>query len=193
MIGGALLLRTCGISLFLAGAMLVAGCTSKTQTNTPKTTSTGTSVGMLVKQGSANDPGTTVTGPGVGTGVGYVIGDSADKQNAVMAKAVLPAEMEPLADTTWTLMTMDPPSVAPTGTLMVTFWDDGRAVTTTALSGETSTVTEKYRIVGKTLILNKDDYIVNAPYTLAGDQLTINAPGVRMTFRKVVAPVKSSQ
>ena len=126
---------------------------------------------------------TKSTGAGVGDGVGYLIADELDQTHA---KALTDAtvgsnyshdELGPLTNTRWRVLSMTPENAGEGSlTMVVTFRPSGHLVTRTILPDSSSRlVTERYRVVGDTLIINRDDYIINAQYRIRGETLTIGA------------------
>jgi len=66
----------------------------------------------------------------------------------------------------------------PDGTLTTTttYWD-GRTVT--------DTDSERYRIVGETLIINQDDYVINATFVLEGDSLYMDTGSYSLVLERM--------
>jgi len=153
---------------------LGTGCATKGQTGAL----TGAGAGALIG-GLANMHGswgaTALLGAGIGAGVGYLIGNEEDKKDAAMREAVTEQEIRPLAGTTWQVISIVPKPQRHFKSIVSHFRHDGNVVTTkTNMDGRVETTTERYRIVGSTLILSHTDYVENANFRLEGDKLIID-------------------
>jgi hypothetical protein len=105
-------------------------------------------------------------------GVGYTTGNEADKQEMQTRQAE--QETWPLANTTWQVVSVTPTPSEPIQSEVGRFNPDGTLTTTTTYwDGRTVTDSEsaRYRIVGRTLIINHDNYVINAIFVLDGDSL----------------------
>ena len=70
--------------------------------------------------------------------------------------------------------------------MTVEFRPDGRAVTTRLEPGGTMTIIEeRYRIVDKTLIIHRSDYIVNATYAVFGEELIVTCERFRAVLQRI--------
>lgn len=91
--------------------------------------------------------------------------------------------MQPLADTSWRVVSMSPPPRREFNTMTVSFQPNGLVVSTTIYpDGSVAADSEQFRVVGNTLIINDIDYLTNSIWTLEGNQLTI----VNQSFRTVM-------
>jgi hypothetical protein len=159
-----------------------SGCATKKQTGALA----GAGVGALIGQAIGHNTAGTLIGAGVGTGVGYLIGNEMDKKDAESRQNVKPEETAPLANTTWQLVSIVPQPRNDVKTLVIHFKPDGTVVTTrTFVDGSVKTATERYRVVGQTLIINQSDYIINARFAITGDQLVANTDKYSVVLRRV--------
>jgi hypothetical protein len=174
--------RTTAVLACLALAA-TSGCQTKAQTGALA----GAGVGALIGQLAGGSTQATLIGGAVGTGVGYLVGNEMDKKKAKSEQAVTEAETKPLAGTSWQLTSIVPqPPVTAGKTLIVSFRADGTAATTkTFADGTVKKAVERYRIVGETLILNQDNYVVNVRFTVNGDQLIANTDKYSMVFTRL--------
>jgi len=153
---------------------LGAGCATQGQTGAL----TGAGAGALIG-GLANMHGSwgasALLGAGIGGGVGYLIGNEEDKKDAARRQAVTSEETRPLAGTTWQVIRIVPKPERSYKSIVSHFRHDGTVVTTkTNMDGRIERTTERYRIVGSTLILSQPDYVVNATFSFEGDKLIID-------------------
>ena len=163
----------CIAGMFLT-VSLGAGCATKGQTGAAVGAGTGALIGGLANM-HGSWGATALLGAGVGAGVGYLIGNEEDKKDAQKRRQVTDAELKPLAGTKWQVVSVSPKPEKSFKSVIVNFKPDGNVVTTkTHMNGNVETVTEKFRIVGSTLIIYKSDYIVNEKFRLDGDNLTID-------------------
>lgn len=164
--------------LFVANS----GCATKKQTGALA----GAGVGALIGQAIGSNTAGTLIGAGVGTGVGYLIGNEMDKKDAKSREAVTAQETAPLANTTWQLVSIVPDPKKNVKALVIHFKPDGTAVTTRTFNDDSvKTATERYRVVGQTLILNQDDYVINARFTINGNQMIANTDKYSIVLRRV--------
>jgi hypothetical protein len=135
----------------------------------------GAGVGALIGQAAGGSTEATLIGAAVGTGVGYLIGNEKDKKEAKSRQAVLEQETKPLANTTWQVTSIVPKPEKPVKSLVAHFKPDGIVVSTrTFEDGHVETANERYRIVGDTLIINQDNYVINARFKINGNQMIAN-------------------
>jgi len=159
-----------------------SGCATKKQTGAL----TGAGVGALLGQAIGGNTAGTLIGAGVGTGVGYLIGNEMDKKDAKSRETVTAQETAPLANTTWQLVSIVPDPKKNVKSLVIHFKPDGTTVTTrTYMDNSVKTATERYRVVGETLIINQDDYVINARFSIKGDQLVANTDKYSVVLRRV--------
>ncbi len=167
------------MSLALA---LSPGCATKKQTGAL----TGAGVGALIGQAIGGNTAGTLIGAGVGTGMGYIIGNEMDKKDAKSRDTVTAQETAPLDNTTWQLVSIVPDPKKNVKSLVIHFKPDGTAVTTrTFMDNNINTATERYRVFGETLIINQDDYVINARFTINGDQMIANTDKYSIVLRRV--------
>jgi uncharacterized protein YcfJ len=158
------------------------GCATKKQTGALA----GAGVGALIGQAIGGNTAGTLIGAGVGTGVGYLIGNEMDKKDAKSRETVTAQETAPLANTTWQLVSIVPDPKKNVKSLVIHFKPDGTAVTTRIFVDDSiKTATERYRVVGETLIINKNDYVINARFTINGDQMIANTDKYSIVLRRV--------
>jgi len=153
---------------------LGTGCATKGQTGA----ATGAAAGAVIG-GLANMHGswgaTALLGAGIGAGVGYLIGNEEDKKDAAKRQAVTEADIKPLSGTTWQVISIVPKPAKSYKSIVSHFRSNGTVVTTkTNLDGRVEKTTERYRIVGSTLILSTPDYVENAKFKIEKDKLIID-------------------
>ena len=159
-----------------------SGCATKKQTGA----FAGAGVGALLGQAIGGNTAGTLIGAGVGTGVGYLIGNEMDKKDAKSREAVTAQETAPLANTTWQLVSIVPDPKKNIKALIIHFKSDGTTVTTrTYTDNSVKTAIERYRVVGETLIINQDDYVINARFSIEGNQLIANTDKYSIVLRRV--------
>ena len=172
-----------------ATLVLGSGCSttnSGTGMNKPETRLGGSGMGALLGQACGGN--TTLTGAGVGTGLGYLIGNETDKRQARTRQAATEQETLPLANTIWQVMSVNPKPAEPMKSMTGRFNPDGTLTTTTTYwDGRTVTDTdsERYRIVGETLIINQDDYVINATFVLEGDSLYMDTGSYSLVLERM--------
>ena len=171
---------------------VLGGCETGGQTGAVA----GAGVGALIGQAAGGDTEATLIGAAIGTGVGYLIGNEVDKSKAKemsesSVQASRPAyehsETTPLAGTRWNLVNLSPADIVePYTSKIVEFRSNGRIVTTTTLADGTVTeANESYRVVSDTLIINHDDYITNARFSVSGDELVVSAEEFSAVLRQL--------
>jgi hypothetical protein len=170
----------------LSCALLAAGCESKRQTGALTGAGAGALVGALVTGGGAGSKiGGALIGAGIGALGGYVIGNEMDRKDA-QSRQVREDELRPLAGTSWKLVKITPKPVNKIKSMTSTYHNNGSVVTNTVYAdGRTETETEKYRIVGSTIIFSKPDYVVNARYALQGNKLTLDTGESTVLFERI--------
>ena len=186
--------------------ILVAAAVTFTACGTTST-SKGASLGALVG-GLTDGVGGAAVGALVGGGVGYLADSADDKriaqeqeerrtralERATISKspstAYQPVTTNPLMGTSWRLVSIvdddDDESLAYSA-LISTFATDSK-LTSLALFGDgrTETYTDTYRVVDDVLIITTPENLVtNARYQVAGSQLIVVAPGLRMVLERV--------
>ncbi|MDD5432038.1 MAG: glycine zipper domain-containing protein [Candidatus Omnitrophica bacterium] len=160
----------------------LTGCSTKGGTGAIVGGGLGALAGNLIGSNVAG----TLIGAGVGAGVGYLIGNEMDKDKAKKMQQVSEDELKPLSGTAWQVIKISPQPKEPVVSTVVRFNPDGTAVTTkTHEDGKIEKTTEKYRIVGDTLIFNNDGYIVNDKFSLSDATLEIFAEKHSITLQKI--------
>lgn len=155
-------------------ASLGAGCATEAQKGAALGAGTGALIGGLANM-HGSWGATALLGAGVGAGIGYLIGNEEDKKAAEIRGRATEEEMRPLAGTTWQVVSIVPEPQKTHRSVVSSFRHDGTAVTTkTNMDGKVETTTERYRIVGSTLILSTPDYVENAKFKIEGDKLFID-------------------
>ena len=118
---------------------------------------------------------TALLGAGVGAGVGYLIGNEKDKKDAIKRQYATEDELRPLNGTTWQVISIVPKPQQSHKSVVSHFGQDGTVLTTkTNMDGRVETTSERYRIVGSTLILSTPDYVVNAKFKIEDGKLFID-------------------
>lgn len=167
------------LSLLLVGG---SGCATKGQTGALG----GAGIGAAIGQLASGSTEATLVGAAVGTGVGYLIGNHMDKKDAQSRQTVLEEETRPLAGTTWQVTSVAPKPDRPVDTLVAHFKSDGTVITTrTFKDGHVETANERYRIVGDTLIINQNNYVVNVRFKIDGRQMIANTDKYSMVLTRV--------
>ncbi|MFZ5584590.1 MAG: glycine zipper domain-containing protein [Thermodesulfobacteriota bacterium] len=145
-----------------------AGCATQAQTGA----AAGAGIGALIGQAIGHNTAGTLIGTGVGAGLGYIIGNELDKKTVSQRREPSHAEVQPLAGSVWRVTSIVPRPAHPYREWKIHFRGDGTALNTKVeQSGQVTEVVERYRVVGATLILNQDDYVINARYRIEGNQL----------------------
>jgi hypothetical protein len=174
----------CGVSVIAVSLALIisSGCETKKQSGALA----GAGVGALIGQMAGGSTQATLIGAAVGTGVGYVIGNEMDKKDAKGREAVKAEETVPLANTTWQVTSIVPKPDKPVKSLIAHFKPDGIVVSTrTFEDGHVETANERYRIVGDTLIINQDNYVINARFKINGNQMIANTDKYSIILTRV--------
>jgi Glycine zipper len=155
-------------------ASLGAGCATEGQKGAAIGAGTGALIGGLANM-HGSWGATALLGAGVGAGVGYLIGNEKDKEAAEKRGRVTEGELMPLAGTTWQVISILPKPRKRHMSIVSHFRRDGTVVTTkTNMDGKVEKTTERYRIVGSTLILSTPDYIENAKFKIDSNKLYID-------------------
>jgi hypothetical protein len=172
--------------------VLSSGCSTTSSgigMNKPETGGLGgAGMGALLGQTSCGSATGTLMGAGVGAGLGYLIGNEGDKKEAHTRQTATEQETLPLANTTWQVVSVTPKPAEPMKSMTGRFNPDGTLTTTTTYwDGRTVTDTdsERYRIVGETLIINQDDYVINAAFVLDGDSLYVDTGSYSLVLERM--------
>jgi Glycine zipper len=148
----------------------------------------GAGVGALIGQAAGGSTEATLIGAAVGSGVGYVIGNEKDKKQAqqqTVSQEYSSAD-SPLAGTSWQVISVVPEPDPPFKSMTVHFGADGYVATNKILEdGKLVKASEHFRTVGKTLIVNKPGYIINATYVVDGDQMIVDSDKFRGVLTRV--------
>ena len=159
--------------------VFIGGCQSRAQTGALG----GAGIGALAGQVIGGITKATLIGAAIGTGAGYLIGNSQDKK---AAKAYNMSQPTALTGTKWKVISLVTEDMPEYTSILVEFKPNGEVVTTRHEPGGTMTVTEeRYRIVSNTLIINKPGYIVNATYRVQGNQLTIDSEQFHAVLQRI--------
>ena len=185
------------IAALAATLVLNTGC----QNNAQSGALAGGGIGALAGQAIGGDTESTLIGAAVGTGIGYIIGNEQDKeQAATMSRGRSNAssssqtytyshsETGQLANTRWLLVNLAPRNFVPAyQSKVIEFRNDGRVITTTTnADGTVDVFNERYRVVGNTLIVNKPGYIINAEFRMtAGNEMVVSADDFRAVLRRI--------
>ena len=143
---------------------LVGGCATSGQTGAL----VGGGLGAITGQLIGATTGSTLAGAAIGTGIGYIIGNEADKKKAEkMSQASKSAnynhqEVAPLGGTKWKVIDIAPKDRAPKfASKTLEFGPEGHLTTRTTLAdGKKQVDIENYRVVGDIIIINKPGYLV---------------------------------
>ncbi len=181
------------LTLFLASSVLLPGCQSDAGTGAL----IGAGLGALAGQAIGGDSEATRIGAGAGAGIGYILGNERDKAKAEEMNAerlasaratsssgasTRPAsfthdETGTLGGTRWSLLSLYPQDIVdPYTSKVIEFQPTGYVTTTTTLSsGKVRSDEERYRVVDSVLIVNGDEFLINATYSISGDQMVVTA------------------
>lgn len=147
---------------------------------------TGAGIGALAGQLIGGNTAGTLIGAGVGLGLGYIVGNEMDKNDVKKRQALTQQEMEPLANTAWQLISINPKPKEEFVSKAGRFNADGTLTTTTVYAdGLTKTKTERYRVVGDTLIINHDDYVVNMRFKIDGSRMYMEGPNYSLVLQRI--------
>jgi hypothetical protein len=168
---------------------LALGCATQGQTGALA----GGGIGALAGQAIGGSTEATLIGAAVGTGIGYIIGNEADKKKAQQMSQTTQAtnydhtEVGPLANTRWKVVSLNPRNIAPAfASKIIEFDSTGHVTTTTTYpDGRVEVFKETYRVVGDTLIINKPGYIVNAKFSISGDQMVADAQDFSAVLKRI--------
>lgn len=164
------------VVVVLALSLLTQGCETGGQTGSLA----GAGIGALAGQIIGGDTKGTLIGAAVGGGVGYIVGNEKDKKHAKQLSNSNPpthAEVGVLGGTRWVLASLNPQDYVDSYiSKVIEFKPNGRVITTTTKpDGSVDIADESYRIVDSTLIINKPGYLVNARFSISGNQLIVSA------------------
>jgi Glycine zipper len=178
-------MRIVGIAVVCLALTLGSGCATQGQTGAAAGAGAGALIGGLANM-HGSWGATALLGAGIGAGVGYLIGNEQDKKDAQNRRAVSEAETRPLGGSTWQVISSMPKTKNPYKSVVSHFRKDGTVVTTkTNMDGAVQTVTESYRIVGSTLIINKPGYVENTKFKIEGNKLIIDYGNGSAVFQRI--------
>lgn len=168
------------ISLVIVVLLITSsGCQSSAQTGT----ALGAGIGALAGQAIGGSTEATLIGTAVGAGVGYIIGNEKDKKAAQSHDYNTPT---PLTGTKWKVVSLVMEDKPEYEWMTIEFRPDGKVINTRYEHGGTKTITEeRYRIVGKTLIIHKTNYIINAEYQIYGNELIVTCERFRAVLQRL--------
>ena len=178
------------IVYYLLVLTMMAGCATHGKTGAL----TGAGVGALAGQIIGSSTEATLIGAAVGTGVGYIIGNEMDKEKAKKMSSngktgkTTHQEVAPLGGTKWKVVDIAPKELLPKKftSKSLEFGTNGQLTTrTTYPDGNKDVTTENYRVVGDTLIVNKPGYLVNAKFSIKGDEMTVDVDKFRGLFKRI--------
>jgi hypothetical protein len=179
------LLKKSVVIMVAVTLLLGAGCATKGQTGAAVGAGTGALIGGLANM-HGSWGATALIGAGVGAGLGYLIGNEEDKKDTAKRQAVTEVELEPLAGTTWQVISINPKPKKEFKSIVSHFKPDGTVITTkTDMKGRVETIAERYRIVGTTLIINKPDYVENTKFKIDGNRLIIDYGNGSVVLKRV--------
>jgi hypothetical protein len=181
----------CALAATCVALLLAEGCQTSAQTGALG----GAGIGALAGQAIGGSTGATLIGAGVGAGIGYMIGNEKDKEKAETMSAASRAndydhtEVGPLGGTRWMMVSLAPRDFVPPYTSkIIDFRPDGHVITTTTRpDGSVMESNESYRVVGDTLIVNKPGYLINARFSVQGNQLVVSAEEFRAVLQRMGA------
>lgn len=146
----------------------------------------GAGVGALVGQAIGHNTAGTLIGAGVGLGLGYIIGNEVDKSDAKKRQKVTHEEVQPLANTTWEVISTTPRPKKHYQSMVARFNQNGTVTTTTKYAnGKVETDTESYRVVGSTLVINKPNYVINSRYRIDGNRMYMDTGDHSIVLQRI--------
>ena len=177
------------IATTLALVLSLSGLTALAQDKSEAGGVSGAGLSALLGHTSAGSNTGILMGAGVGAGLGYLIGNEADKKEAHARQIAIEQDVRPLANTTWQVASITPKPAEPIRSMVGRFNSDGTVTTTTTYwDGRmvTDTSNERYRIVGQTLIINQDDWVINATFRLDGDSLYVDTGSYAVVMERLL-------
>lgn len=175
-------IRPVALVVMIGLSLATAGCESGRGTGTLA----GAGVGALVGQVAGGTATSTLVGAGVGAAGGYIIGNEMDRAKARRGETESLADLEPLAGTAWTLVSVTPESARPAASMVIDFRNDGILFSTmTYHDGTVRTNEEHYRVVNQTLIVNDTNYIINGSFILQNRSLTFVVGDTTSRWKRV--------
>jgi len=160
---------------------LGAGCATQAQTGA----AAGAGLGALMGQAIGGNTAGTLIGTGVGAGLGYIIGNELDKQQAGQRRQASPTDLGPLPGTSWEVVSVNPRPSRHYRSWKIHFRHDGTALSSKVdQDGVLTEDVERYRVVGSTLIMNQDNYLINARFHLEGNQMFVDTGDKSLVLRR---------
>lgn len=176
--------KTFGLGVICMALLLGAGCA--TMDKSEMGALGGAGVGALVGQAIGHNTAGTLIGAGVGLGLGYIIGNEVDKSDVKKRQTPTPEEVQPLANTTWQVVSITPLPKKKFQSMVTRFNQNGTATTTTThANGKVETDTESYRVVGATLVINKPNYVINSRFRIDGDKMYMDTGEHSIVMQRV--------
>ncbi len=182
------------------------GCETDAQTGSL----IGLGIGALAGQAIGGDTGGTLIGAAAGGGLGYIFGNESDKKKTSNQRQYDPRSRHqaPVSSHAPNISS-EPAHSAATESLTGTNWQvlslikDGQTVDSEAMTlsfqpnhrlvkrqtfadGSVDTTYETYTVVGDTLVIEGNGYVLNALYDLNGDRMIITAPNYRSVLNRQV-------
>ncbi len=197
-------MRRASLLIVCVSMLMASGCESDAQTGGL----VGAGIGALAGQAIGGDTEGTLIGAAVGGGLGYVIGNEADKEQARDQRAYnrRTRRYDPAPSRT-PEVSPEPAKSTATDALAGTTWEvvslirDGQTVDSESMTfsfqpnhqlvkrqtfadGSVDTTYETSTVVGDTLVIEGNGYILNALYDLKGDRMIITAPNYRTVLNR---------
>ena len=197
-------MRRLSLLIVSVSMLMSGGCESDAQTGGL----VGAGIGALAGQAIGGDTTGTLIGAAAGAGIGYVIGNEGDKEKARDQRAYdRRTRRNDPAPSRSPEVSPQPAKSAATDALTGTTWEvvslvrDGQTVDSEAMTfsfqpnhqlvkrqtfadGSVDTTYETYTVVGDTLVIEGNGYILNALYDLKGDRMIITAPNYRTVLNR---------
>jgi hypothetical protein len=172
-----------GLAFCVCLVMLVSPGCGDSASSGGKGALLGAGLGALAGQAIGGDTESTLIGAAVGAGAGYIIGNEKDKKAAQQHDY---NTQTPLTGTRWKVTSLVMEDRPEYEWMTVEFRPDGKIISTRLEPGGTKTITEeRYRVVGKTLIVHRTDYIINAEYAVYGNELIVTCERFRAVLQRI--------
>ena len=186
------------ILVLLACVSILSGCAD--MSSATKGGAGGAAAGALVGQAIGHNTAGTLIGAAVGGGLGYIIGNEMDKskqqqqyatqapppQYAPQPQYPPPQQQDPLVNSSWQVVSMNPPPQQPHKSMVLRFNSDGTVTTTTTYSnGAVRTATERYNVSGPNLTIYHDKYTTSSSYRFEGDRLYMYSNQYNIVMQRI--------
>ena len=148
----------------------------------------GAGLGALVGALAGGSTESALIGAGIGTGLGYIIGNERDKKQAreLAARPVYVPPANPLAGTSWQVLSVNPMPTPGFRSMTVTFQHGGFVNSTKILDdGRILEEIESYRVNENTLIVNRPGYLINVTFIMSGNRLTLQGSKLSAVLQRV--------